>query len=76
MKAGPYRVPKTNPYAIFRDDQEILMGPAEEMFVFSKWLNADPPPDLPALRDRIQQMIMVSRGCSFVPGPGLKRGAG
>jgi hypothetical protein len=69
---GPFRVPKTNPYVLLRNDQEILMGPAVEMWVFGQWLNADVPPDLDRLRDRIREMIQVSRGCSFCPGPGLK----
>jgi hypothetical protein len=72
MGKAPFYIPAENPYSLMRGEQEIILGPAEEMYIFCRWLNADVPPDLEALRERLQSMIMVARGCSFVIGPGLK----
>jgi hypothetical protein len=55
-------------------DTEVLCGPTPEMVTLAHWLSADVPTDTASLRQRVQDFIMLSRGCSFAPGPGLKRG--
>jgi hypothetical protein len=52
--------------------KELLTGPEPELLIFARWLSADPPADLDRLRDRLQACIMVTRGCSFATGSGLK----
>jgi hypothetical protein len=52
--------------------EEILTGPIEDMPTFARWLNEDIPRDMHDLRSRLQAMIMVSRGGSFVMAAGLR----
>jgi hypothetical protein len=57
---------------LFLVSEEILTGPKDDMPTFARWLNEDIPPDMHALRSRLQAMIMVSRGGSFTIGSKLK----
>jgi hypothetical protein len=52
--------------------RDILLGPADDIATFCRWLNLDPPADLPALRQRVLDLIMTARGGSFVMGEGIK----
>lgn len=68
-----YYVPETDPYSLKSAERgDVLFGNPPEIWLFSRWLNADPPRDLHDLRNRVQQMIMVARPGAFKIGPALR----
>jgi hypothetical protein len=65
----PFRAEGTR---LFLAGEEILIGGELEMQIFALWLNSDIPKDMHELRSRLQGMIMVSRGGSFVMSSALR----